>query len=413
MNRKHALFLIAALLMLACATALAQSTALHDGDRVVFYGDSITAQRLYTRFVEDFVLTRYPQMRVTFINAGVPGDTVNGGYTGDRATRLTRDLFPNQPTVVTIMLGMNDGYYVPFDSKYLAIFEDGYRNLVKEIQAHDPKVRLNLISTTPYDEVTHGTEFEHYSQSVSRNAEFVRTFAASSHFLFADFHQKVSDLLEAGRRSNPTLAALLVPDRIHPGEAAHWVMAAELARVWGISPTVSSVHLDAAKGQLLTTENAQVTDLTLRDGSVSWTQIDHALPLPLPLYDGTTQFVLAASELAEMDQQMLRVEGLNADTYTLKIDEHTIGSFTREQLSAGINLALLATPMENQAKDVDGIERTRMRLDETVFNLVIETPKVEGAAEAAKTIRLKDAALAEEQRKAAQPKPHRFFLSPS
>src|SRR5580658_3281360 len=59
-----------------------QPMALHDGDRVLFYGDSITAQRLYTRFVEDFLLTRYPELQVSFFNAGVPGDTVYGGYTG-------------------------------------------------------------------------------------------------------------------------------------------------------------------------------------------------------------------------------------------------------------------------------------------------------------------------------------------
>ena len=46
------------ILLLAAATATrgySQTFALHDGDRVVFYGDSITAQRLYTRFVEDMV----------------------------------------------------------------------------------------------------------------------------------------------------------------------------------------------------------------------------------------------------------------------------------------------------------------------------------------------------------------------
>src|SRR6185437_12934950 len=209
MKQRYTNLLAMATMVFALAGISAQTPALHDGDRIVFYGDSITAQRLYTRFVEDFVLTRYPQMHVTFFNAGVPGDTVNGGYTGDQATRLARDLFPHHPTVVTIMLGMNDGYYMPFDPKYLGIFEDGYRNLVKTIQTREPEARLTLISTTPYDEVTHGTEFAHYSESVGRNADFVRQYAASSHFSFADFHRTLLDLLESGHRSNDPLAALL------------------------------------------------------------------------------------------------------------------------------------------------------------------------------------------------------------
>ena len=33
---------------------------LRENDRVVFYGDSITDQRLYTTFTETFVVTRFP-----------------------------------------------------------------------------------------------------------------------------------------------------------------------------------------------------------------------------------------------------------------------------------------------------------------------------------------------------------------
>jgi lysophospholipase L1-like esterase len=394
------------------AAGHAQAPALHDGDRVAFYGDSITAQRLYTRFVEDFVLTRAPQMHVQFVNAGVPGDTVNGGYTGDRAKRLNRDLFPQNPTVVTIMLGMNDGYYMPFDPKYLGIFEDGYRSLVKEIQNQAPKARITLISTTPYDEVTHGTEFAHYNESVSRNADFAQQFASLSHFPFADFHRTVSDLLETEHAKNASLAALLVPDRIHPAEAAHWVMAAELARAWGFSGLVSSVHLDAGKTQTLASENTQITDLTLKEGALQWTETEGSLPLPLPLYDGMIQLALASSNLAAMDREMLQVDGLVGPHYTMKIDGHPVGTFTPGQLAAGVNLALLSTPMEDQARNVDGMERQRAELDETVFHLAVEEPRVDGVAEAVKAIRAKDAGLAEEARKLTQPKPHRFELSP-
>ena len=38
---------------------------LKDGDRVVFYGDSITDQRLYTVFTETYVVTRFPKLGVT------------------------------------------------------------------------------------------------------------------------------------------------------------------------------------------------------------------------------------------------------------------------------------------------------------------------------------------------------------
>ena len=182
---------------------------------VAFYGDSITAQRFYTRFVEDLVLTRDPKLHVTFCNAGVPGDTVNGGYTGDAPTRLKRDLFPQHPTVVTIMLGMNDGYYMPFDQKYLDIYEDGYRKLLASIQTNLPGVRITLISPTPYDELTHGTEFAHYNEVIARHAR-IRQGACR---LVPLYFQRLSTgrhQPDAGRDAEEPVSRRLAHSRSHP-----------------------------------------------------------------------------------------------------------------------------------------------------------------------------------------------------
>ena len=405
-------FLILAFVASALGSGQAPQMALRNGDRVAFYGDSITAQRLYTRFMEDFVLTRYPNLQVTFFNAGVPGDTVNGGYTGDRATRLKRDLFSRDPSVVTIMLGMNDGYYVPFDPKYLKIFADGYSELTKAIGTQVPAARITLISPTPYDEVTHGTEFAHYNEVVSRNAAIVKDLAASSDFAFSDFNRTVTDLLVATHRSNPELSSLLVPDRIHPGEALHWVMAAELARTWGMSPIVSSVDIDASQARVSRIQRSRIEDLAMADGTLRWTQIDDALPLPLPLYDRMVQLVIDLSTLSQMDQELLRVNRLPGASYRLKIDNRVIGNFTRRQLAAGVNLALYATPMQDQAKDVDQIVLKRARLDEVNFYLFVEDPKAPHGSPGENCLSLKDVDLTAGQRKAAQPKPHRFELIP-
>src|SRR6188474_3034742 len=46
-----------------------------DGDRVVFLGDSITEQRLYTTYIEAYALTRHPNWKLSFRNVGWGGDT--------------------------------------------------------------------------------------------------------------------------------------------------------------------------------------------------------------------------------------------------------------------------------------------------------------------------------------------------
>jgi hypothetical protein len=114
--------------------AFAQSSFyLKDGDRVVFYGDSITEQRLYTPFTETFVVTRFPDRRIEFTHSGWSGDRVTGGG-GSVEIRLNRDLIAYRPTVVTIMLGMNDGRYRAFDQELFSTFSGGYEKMVGMIE---------------------------------------------------------------------------------------------------------------------------------------------------------------------------------------------------------------------------------------------------------------------------------------
>jgi lysophospholipase L1-like esterase len=404
--------LISVLALTATLALPAQQLALKDGDRVAFYGDSITAQRYYPRYVEDFLLTRYPRMQVAFFNAGIPGDNVNGGYTGDAQLRLKRDLFPHQPTVVTVMLGMNDGFYSPFEPKYLDIYSTGYHKLLDSIQSNLPGVRITVISPTPYDETTHGTEFPHYNDTMTRYTAWVSDLAASSHYGYADFNTPMNRLTAKAVELNPSFAELLIPDRIHPSEPAQWIMAATLARSWGFSPIVANVRLDASQPAATSADNAQISDLATKDGKLTWTELDGSLPLPLDLENGLVRFVANVSDLADMDQEILRVDHLTAAQYTLKIDGHTVDTFDRSQLEQGVNLALYATPMEDQARDIDGTEHKRMWLDETHFAIVQEGPQLPDEAGMNKALEEKDALLSADQRKNAQPKPHAFELDP-
>src|SRR6185437_4207388 len=91
------------------APPAASDFAIHDGDRVVLYGDSITDQRLYSTFIEEYVLTRFPTWKVQWTQSGVGGDKVSGGAEGPIDLRIQRDVLPYKPNIVTIMLGMNDG----------------------------------------------------------------------------------------------------------------------------------------------------------------------------------------------------------------------------------------------------------------------------------------------------------------
>src|SRR5271154_220396 len=131
------------LLLAAVSCVSAQSGFyLRDGDRVVFYGDSITDQRLYSTFTETYAVTRFPKEHFTFVHSGWGGDRVSGGGGGNVDLRLERDVFAYRPTVMTIMLGMNDGGYRAFDQGLYDTYINGYQHILTSVKKEEPGIRI-------------------------------------------------------------------------------------------------------------------------------------------------------------------------------------------------------------------------------------------------------------------------------
>lgn len=352
----------------------AQAFYLHDGDRVTFYGDSITAQRFYTQDIESFVDTRYPKLNIEFHNAGVPGDRVTGGYAGDAATRVARDVAPFQPSVITVMLGMNEGGYTTFNPDVIPPFEAGYKKLLTLLREAAPDARITLLENTPYDEITHGTEFIGYMDTTKRIADSIPSIGASEKAPVINVEAPIEDLIKSAAKTQPVLAQLLIPDRIHPSEAAHWVIAATVMKAWHVTPIVSAVKLNAAQSKVDSSERTVVSEVSGGATSLSWDEQDEALPLPLNLNDPLMWMVLSLTDLASLDQETLSVADLPAGKYTVTIDhEKALGPFTAEELVHGINLATMHTPMLHQARELSGDLDSRSKLEQAEFSLRADT----------------------------------------
>jgi lysophospholipase L1-like esterase len=228
----------------------AAAFALRDGDRVVFYGDSITEEGGYGRLVEEYVRTRFPAWDVRFYNAGVGGDTVRGGWAGTVETRLQRDVVALRPTVVTVMLGMNDGGYKPFDPMTLAAFGEGYRSIAGTLRAALPAARLVFIRPSPFDDVSRPPQWKPgYDDTLRRLGCYVTTLGAREGAGVVDFREPLNAGLAAVLKGNPDLARLLIPDRVHPGSAGHLLMGATLLRAWGATGLVTRSRSTRRRGR--------------------------------------------------------------------------------------------------------------------------------------------------------------------
>jgi hypothetical protein len=99
----------------------------------------------------------------------------------------------------------------------------------------------------------------------------------------------------------------------------------------------------------------------------------------------------------------------------LKIDAWPVGSFPREALEAGVNLAVLSTPMERQAREVHALTVKRNAVQFSRWRKAL-VPLHAGHSQrllaALRALDSMEAELASRQRSAAQPRTHRYELKP-
>ena len=455
---KYVLSLLLPLLggMTATAAAATRAFALTSGDRVCFYGDSITEQRFYPADVQTYVLTRFPQLHVRFVDAGVGGDRVIGGWAGPINVRLKRDVYPFKPNVVTIMLAMNDAGGKPFNKKRYDIFTKGYAHIIRALKRHLPGVRIVLLGTSPYDDVTHKAGLPGgYNAVLVRYNKYVQNLAAENHLLYVNFNTPMVKVLAAANKINTALARQMIPGRVHPGAAAQMIMAQALLKAWGAPATVTNVAINAASGTVTHAINTKINGLKITNGTLAWTQKDGSLPMPIiGLHENWPQFpswglflppqpkpayrnpvTALIDKLSgftnQLDREMLTVKGLSAAHYHLLIDGKLIGQFTPRQLAEGINLSRYFTPMLWQAYHVNNLvweeiqahfvawHSVQIPMQNHFWNppvLPATTGNDPAVAEAVAKVlsdmnRLGDAIVAKEYI-ANQPKPHHYQLIP-
>jgi len=413
---RRMMFALVTLLILAGAARAQDNFHLKDGACVVFYGDSITDQRLYTTFVETYAVTRFPHLRVRFVHSGWGGDRVTGAGGGPIDLRLRRDVIAYKRTVMTIMLGMNDASYRAYDAGIFNTYATGYQHILETVKNALPGIRITVIQPSPFDDVTRPPEFAGgYNAVLVRYGHFVKELGQREGLLVADLNTPVVAALEKAEATDAELAKKIIPDRVHPDAAGHLLMAEALLKAWDAPAMVTSVEIDAANRRVVRAENTAVTGLAA-DGGLSWTQTDKALPMPVDWKDPVTALAVRSSDFVQArNQQPLKVTGLSGEYFALKIEGEEIGRFTKQELKEGVNLAVLTTPMSKQAMTVhdltlkhNDIHFARWREVQVPLQDRL-LPHLNAALDALDKL---ETELVEQQRAAAQPKPRHYELTP-
>jgi len=330
---------------------------LKDGDTVVFLGDSITHQCLYTQYVENYFYTRYPKLRVHFHNAGVGGDRA-----ADALTRFEEDVAAYQPKYVTILLGMNDGTYRDFDKGVFDTYQAGMSTILDKIAA----LGATAIPMTPtmFDTRAKRLLNDHqeprntyYNGVLALYGQWLREQAEVRGLGFVDMYSPLNNLTATQRKTKPDWT--MIADGVHPGAVGQTVMAVAVIENIVARSQVSQIVLAPKNGQVAATAaNGTVTDLLSSEDKVSFTFAANALPWVLP--PDTAEGAKLTALGHRYSNERLTVRNLKPGKYTLSIDGTSVAEVTDGQLAFGVELENNdKTPQYQQALKVALLNKQR------------------------------------------------------
>jgi lysophospholipase L1-like esterase len=343
----------------------------HDKESVVFLGDSITEQKLYTTYIEAYTLTRFPSDTFKFRNVGWGGDTawlrkrfptneknLFIAATGSVAVLdqmvaqavgagLERDVLPLKPTAVTVDFSMNDHAYQAFRQDIFRAHVRSQKEIVNVLKKNG--ARVALLTTQPIEDKRPDPDKDVRNQSLRKFSDGIKEVAAQEGAVFVDQFDPYMKIMLEARAVKPD-AFIGGGDAVHPGPAGHTIMAWSILKALNAPALVSCGGLDAANGKVICEKECSLSGVKVADGVLNFDRLDKALPMPIDAR------AVAALKLApitdDLNIYMLKVVGLTAASYDVSIDGTKVATLTKEDLDKGFNLATAATPNSLQAAQV-------------------------------------------------------------
>ena len=330
---------------------------LKDNDVWVMAGDSITAQRLHTNYLEAFFRARAPKLHLHFRNSGI-----GGNHTSHVLKRFDYDVAAWKPTIVSVELGMND-VNGPEDA-----YISGMREIIAKIRAIP--AQPVLISSSPVDDGSvMGNWKSPRCEKIHPFTEALRKLAAEEKVVFVDQYHPLIDVWGANRRKGaeaaekngtlpkapaepppaapgaapapakkPQIPPSLIPlggDAVHPGPVGQTNMAAVILAGLKVDGAVSSATI-SADGKVAEAKRCQITEAVAKDGTLSFTRLDETGPWPIAPAAKTALDLLP--DTLKLSQYLLRVTGLTEGAYRVSINGKPAATVSAKELAAGWNI---------------------------------------------------------------------------
>lgn len=330
--------LLAGLAIHACAADGAADGPLVNADtRLAIIGDSITEQKIYSRFMELYLVACAPVRPAAVFQFGWGGETAPGF-----ARRMEFDCLTTfKPTLMTTAFGMNDGRYTayrddigkPYRAGMADIARMGREAGVFGVIGGPGAVDSRKFRNDPAQAAT-------YNENLGQLSNLAREVAEENGFRFVDVHRACMDAMAKFKAELGDDIAVMGGDGVHPNENGQLAMAYAFLKGLGFDGDIGHITFDlAAQGDARVTVRGEHRAVVAGDGAVTLTsarwpfcftgaakgESSLAMAPYLPFNADLNRFVLVVKNL---DEPFAEVRWGT-----------TTKRFTREALAAGVNLA--------------------------------------------------------------------------
>lgn len=230
MKRLQSLAVVGLALCISVAALAGESAnkkvALKKGDRIVFFGDSLTyyggrnepkqhVSKGYVEIVRETLAAQHP-------GKGIEVDWVaTGGHTvPDLLKRLDKDVLSKKPSIVVIQIGCNDARRLPKET-----FQKSLEELIDRLQAE--KIQVVQCTLTSVGEKHDGTNKD--DPKLEEFAEIQRKIIAAKKVPFNDLRQAFVAHWKANNPGNKS-NGILTYDGNHWNDAGMRFVAAEMLK---------------------------------------------------------------------------------------------------------------------------------------------------------------------------------------
>jgi len=398
------------------------------GDRVVFLGDSITEQKLYTTYIEAYTVTRFPKQEFHFWNSGWGGDTSwlrmrsqpdedkLFAAKGDELQKLVeaavdkcliRDVVSFKPTVVTVNFGMNDHGYQAFREDIFRTYVASQTEIAKVLKTNG--VRVVLMTPQPIEAPLARPDRDPRNESLRKFGKGLKGVASKQGVLFIDQFDPYMEIMKPAHRGN-TNACIGGGDAVHPGPVGHTLMACIILKALKAPAMVSSAELrvsDGKGGTVVRETQCRLSNVKYDDTTLSFDRDDDCLPMPLD--ERATNVVKLAPVMDDVNRYELRVRGLKADRYDVAIDGEVVATVAGKELARGWNMAMVGGPITKQGREVLALIFKKNEIEGVLWSAQIRPWRKAERPGLQKQIDDLEVQITA----ACQPRPHHFEVKPT